>query len=53
MTRRTPLYIALAGTASLAVSFSSPLMAGVQTLTSDEMVETYVKDYPLPDHFSG
>ena len=44
MNRRTPLYIALAGTASLAVSFSSPLMAGVQTLTSDEMVETYVKD---------
>ncbi|WP_421910862.1 hypothetical protein [Marinobacter sp.] len=44
MTRRTPLYIALAGTASLAASFTSPLMAGVQALTSDEMVETYVKD---------
>lgn len=44
MNRRTPLYIALAGTASLAASFTSPLMAGVQTLTSDEMVETYVKD---------
>lgn len=44
MIRRTPLYIALAGTASLAASFTSPLMAGVQALTSDEMVETYVKD---------
>ena len=41
MNRRTPLYIALAGTASLAVSFSSPLMAGVQTLTSDEMVAVF------------
>lgn len=44
MNRRAPLYIALAGTASLAASFAPPLMAGVQTLTSDEMVETYVKD---------
>jgi hypothetical protein len=44
MIRRTPLYIALAGTAGLAAFFTSPLMAGVQTLTSDEMVETYVKD---------
>ena len=44
MNRRTPLYIAVAGTASLAASFATPLMAGVQTLTSDEMVETYVKD---------
>lgn len=44
MIRRTPLYIALAGTAGLAVSFTSSLMAGVQTLSSDEMVETYVKD---------
>jgi len=44
MTRRTPLYIALAGTACLATSFTPPLMAGVQALTSDEMVETYVKD---------
>lgn len=44
MIRRTPLYLALAGTAGLAASFTSPLMAGVQTLSSDEMVETYVKD---------
>lgn len=44
MNRRTPLHMALAGTASLVASFTSPLMAGVQTLTSDEMVETYVKD---------
>ncbi|MCL7944514.1 hypothetical protein [Marinobacter sp. ATCH36] len=44
MIRRTPLYTALAGTAGLAASFASPLLAGVQTLSSDEMVETYVKD---------
>ncbi|MFN2361798.1 MAG: hypothetical protein ABR522_12065, partial [Marinobacter sp.] len=44
MIRRTPLYIALAGTAGLAASFASPLTAGVQALSSDEMVETYVKD---------
>lgn len=44
MTRRTPLYIALAGTAGLAASFAPPLTAGVQALSSDEMVETYVKD---------
>ncbi|HEY9120009.1 MAG TPA: hypothetical protein VIN33_09640 [Marinobacter sp.] len=44
MTRRTPLFIALAGTAGLAASLASPLMADVQSMTSDEMVETYVKD---------
>jgi len=44
MNRRTPLYIAMAGSAGLALSLATPLMAGVQTLTSDEMVETYVKD---------
>ncbi|KPQ01425.1 hypothetical protein [Marinobacter sp. HL-58] len=44
MIRRTPLYIALAGTAGLAASIAPPLVAGVQSLSSDEMVETYVKD---------
>ncbi|MDV3503568.1 hypothetical protein [Marinobacter sp. M-5] len=43
MTRRTSLSIAIISTAGAAL-FSSSLLAGVQTMTSDEMVETYVKD---------
>lgn len=43
MTRRTSLSIAIMSTAGAAL-FSSSLLAGVQTMTSDEMVETYVKD---------
>ncbi|AMQ87292.1 hypothetical protein [Marinobacter sp. LQ44] len=38
MTRPTLLATAIA------VSLSAPAMAGVQTMTSDEMVETYVQD---------
>lgn len=40
MTRRTSLSIAVAGT----VLFNGSVFAGVQTMTSDEMVETYVRD---------
>lgn len=43
MTRRTSLSIAITSSAGAAL-FSSSLLAGVQTMTSDEMVETYVKD---------
>ncbi|MBO6850997.1 MAG: hypothetical protein JJ867_11120 [Marinobacter sp.] len=43
MTRRTSLSIAITSAAGAAL-FSSSLLAGVQTMTSDEMVETYVKD---------
>ena len=38
MTRPTLLATAIA------VTLSAPAMAGVQTMTSDEMVETYVQD---------
>ncbi len=36
--------IAAAMTATLAVAAAVPVLAGVQAMTSDEMVETYVKD---------
>jgi len=43
MTRRTSLSIAVAATTGVAL-FSTTALAGVQTMTSDEMVETYVRD---------
>ncbi|WP_297794034.1 hypothetical protein [uncultured Marinobacter sp.] len=43
MTRPSPLSIAIASATGFAV-FSTMLSAGVQTMTSDEMVDTYVKD---------
>src|SRR5680860_816598 len=36
--------IAAAMTATLVTAASMPALAGVQAMTSDEMVETYVKD---------
>ncbi|MGM0767513.1 MAG: hypothetical protein ACQEV6_05780 [Pseudomonadota bacterium] len=43
MTRRTSLSIAIASATGAAL-FSGALFAGVQTLTSEEMVDTYVRD---------
>ncbi|WP_417514925.1 hypothetical protein [Marinobacter sp.] len=41
---RAVTQIAAAVTATLAAAASLPVLAGVQAMTSDEMVETYVKD---------
>lgn len=43
--RANRLAVAIAATVATAAAFTSvPVVAGVQALTSDEMVETYVKD---------
>lgn len=44
MNRQTPRSLACLGTIGLGCLFSAPLVAGVKTLSSHEMVETYVKD---------
>lgn len=43
MTRRTSLSIAIATTTGVAL-LSSSALAGVETMTSEEMVDTYVRD---------
>ncbi len=47
MIRPTPLSAISLGSLGLSVVLSTAAMAGVQTLSSDEMVETYVKDSAL------
>lgn len=47
MIRPTPLSTISLGSLALGVLLSNATMAGVQTLSSDEMVDTYVKDSAL------